>query len=684
METLLERIVKYGAAQPDKPAVAFKKEAMTYSRLAEVCLATGRLLRSLGVKPGDRVAFSALSRPEMIAVYLGIQACGGVAVFLDKNAAPLSMAVICEIAGASLLLTDKPLKDAAVNCPVRALRETVKQASEAGCGGFAPAAHRPEDLAELIFTSGTTGRPKGVMLSYGAIDSIMAHTVEGVGIRQDERVLLPLPLCHSYGLRVLRATLWQGATVILQNGFTFAREVENNIDMYGCTGLAAVPASYAVLRGQMQDRFAPVLGRLRYLEFGAGSLSVRQRGEICRLLPNQRIVNTWGSSETGGALFCQVHEVVEHPDRAGALGRPPEDILVRALDDDGNPMPRTSRENPGRMALKGGMIMSGYWGNPEATADALRDGWLVTNDLIYIDEDGYVFMLGRADDIINVGGEKVSPVEVESVAGQFPAVRECAVIAVADPVLGQAPVMFVSAGMGYDEGQFLRWLQDRLEKYKLPQQIIPVEALPRNAMQKVDRRALREMYAHRDELDLLNPTVQLILSRRSVRRFRDEPIPRGILEMLVKCGFHAPSGHNMQSWRFTVVTDPARIAALKAAARAAAEANGVQFYGFENPRALILVSNDSRNPDGCQDASCAAENIMLAALSYGIGSVWLNPLMTLRDAEPVKGLLDQFGVPAGHTVWATVGLGYPLSDDQQMLKKRKNVVNWVGEQATEA
>lgn len=679
METLLERIIQYGESQSNKLASAFKKETLTYGQLTMRILAMGRLLREMGVKPGDRVAFSALSKPEMIIAYLGIQACGGVAVFLDKNAAPQNMAMICEIAGTSLLLTDKPLKDAEVRCPVRSLRQTVNQAVEAGGDGFVPVVHAPDDLAELIFTSGTTGRPKGVMLTYRAICSIMAHTAKGVDIREDERVLLPLPLCHSYGLRVLRATLWQGATVILQNGFTFAKEIENNIAQYNCTALAAVPASYAVMRGQMQDQFAPVLGKMRYLEFSAGSLSVRQRREICELLPNQRIINTWGSSESGGAVFCYVHELVKHPEWVGSLGRPLEDIQVRALDSDGIPMAHTDREHPGRMALKGDMIMSGYWGNPEATADALRDGWLVTNDLIYIDEDGYVFMLGRADDIINVGGEKVSPIEVENVAGQFPAVRECAVIAVADAVLGQAPAMFVAAGMGYDEGQFRRFLQEKLEKYKLPQEIIPVEALPRNALQKVDRKALRALYEHRDVVYLMNPTVQLILARRSVRKFREDPIPGPILEMLVKCGYHAPSGHNMQSWRFTVVTSQTRIAELKEATRMATKANKVHFYGFETPRALILVSNDRRNPDGCQDASCAAENIMLAALSYGIGSVWLNPLMTLRDAEPVKAVLDGFGVPENHTVWATVALGYPLSDDQQKLKKKENVVAWVEE-----
>ena len=132
----------------------------------------------------------------------------------------------------------------------------------------------------------------------------------------------------------------------------------------------------------------------------------------------------------------------------------------------------------------------------------------------------------------------------------------------------------------------------------------------------------------------------------------------------------------MQSWQFTVLKKEKDIQKLKEAAREAAQHKKVNFYGFENPKVMILVSNDQRNPDGCQDASCAAENIMLAAKSYGISSVWLNPLMTLRNEEPVKTVLDQFGVPENHIVWASVALGYAVSEGN-LLKKKENVIKFV-------
>jgi long-chain acyl-CoA synthetase len=432
------------------------------------------------------------------------------------------------------------------------------------------------------------------------------------------------------------------------------------------------------MRSQMQDEFSRVLGGLRYLEFGAGSLSPRQRRELISLLPGVQIFNTWGSSESGGAIFCNVNEVVTDDNKISALGRPLEGrVEVKTLDVDGAEV-KGDVDNPGRMAIKGGMIMSGYWNNPELTQDTIRNGWLLTSDMIYRDESGYIYMLGRADDIINVGGEKVSPIEVEDIASGYAGIKECACIGVDDPddMLGQIPVLFYVADSTYSEAELIKYLSQKMEKYKLPKRFVALEEVPRNRMQKIDRRELHRLWENQDDLDLMNPVMQTILSRRSIRRFTDREVPENILEMILRAGYHAPSGHNMQSWRFTVLTKQSDILRLKEAAREAAERNKVHFYGFENPKVIILVSNDDRNPDGCQDASCAAENIMLAAASYGLGSVWLNPLRTLRNEEPVKSVLDSFDIPGNHTVWSTVALGYPTHQGQT-LKKKENVVRYI-------
>lgn len=687
MENLLNRLIDLATVCPDKKAIIFKGEYLTYYELCRRIVGMAELMQKEGVQKGDRICFSAVSKPEMVAAYMAIQACGAIAVFLDKNGTPENMAAIYEEAGAKLMLTDKPMKEYAGKCRVSSLRELYGQAEERWPEGNVnmdktlqeiKISPTENELAELLFTSGTTGKPKGVMLTYKAVYNILINTIEGIGIHEDDILLLPLPLNHSFALRVLRAVLYRGAAVVLQNGFTFAKEVENNVVNHGCNAMACVPASYEVMKGQMQGAFAQILGGMRFIEFSAGSLNIHQRKEISALLPGVEIYNTWGSSESGGAVFCDVREALKSPERAGTLGKPLDGkVQIKITDSDGNEM-ASDASHPGRMALRGDMQMAGYWNNQEMTEKTLRDGWLMTGDMAYLDEDGYVFMLGRADDIINVGGEKVSPLEVENIAGQCEGVRECACIGVEDPdgIYGQIPVLFVAADSRYSEDGLRKFIASRTERYKIPQKFILVESIPRNHMQKIDRSRLQSLWEDRDALQLMNPVIQSILSRRSIRKYSDRKIDRPILDMLLKAGYHAPSGHNMQTWRFTVLTRQADIMELKELTRQTAESNKVYFYGFENPQAVILISNDGRNAYGCQDASCAAENIMLAAASYGIGSVWLNPLMTLRQKEPVKLLLDRYGIPAGHTVWAAVALGFPASEGIA-LQKKENVVYFV-------
>lgn len=682
MNTLVQRILELAQTKPEAVAVAFKKEQLTYGQLAERIQAIGTALKNMDIHKKDRVLFSAVSKPEMVAVYLGIQYAGAIAVFIDKNSTAQNAASVYEDAQASLFLTDKPMKeksgrDWGENCKVSSLKQLYAlPAPEKFAEYEAP---EPEDMAELLFTTGTTGKPKGVILTYKAVYHILSNTIQGIGIREDERLLLPLPLNHSFALRVLRATLYQGAMVVLQNGFAFAKEVENNQAAFDCTAMVAVPASIEIMRGQMQDQFVPVMSRFRYIEVGAGSLTIAQRKRLTSELPHTTIYNTWGSSESGGALFTNVTQVSSNPEQIGAVGKPLPNVEVRVLDEEGKPI-QSDKEHPGRMALKGDMQMTGYWNRPQLTAETLKDGWLLTSDMVYTDDDGYVYMLGRADDIINVGGEKVSPLEVENIACQYESVKECACIGVPDPkeVLGQVPVLYVAAGNGFTENGLQAFLAEKMERYKLPQHYVLVEALPRNRMGKIDRKAIRSLWEQQGTQELMNPVIQALLSRRSIRRFTDRKIEPERLEMILKAGYYAPSGHNMQTWRFTVIQKQENIQRIKEVVKERATLSKVHVYGFENPACLILISNDTRNPNGCQDAACAAENIFLAAHSYGIGSTWLNPLFYLWEDEVIQQMLADFGVPAGHRVWCMAALGYPAAEGN-LLAKKKDVVFYADE-----
>lgn len=675
-DSLAKRVCEIANIKPDKMAVAFKKEALSYNELSNRIKNGAAELLANGVKKGDTVLFTSLSKPEAVVSYLAIQYIGATAIHIDKNATAASIDFIYKDTKAVLLLSDHALNEYTEEINVYSQKLFYSNTEKIHNQIPDIATVDGDDIAEVIYTSGTTGVPKGAMLSYNAVYSILKNTIEGIGIKEEDIILIPLPLNHSFALRVLRAALYNMSSVVLQNGFTFAKEIENNLINYKCTGLAVVPASIETIRKQMQDKFPEIMGKFRYIEAGAGSLTIDQKKKLTEELPNTVIYNTWGSSESGGAIFLNVTNVANDENKISAIGKPIHDVLVKTVDENGKEF-SSDKDHPGRMILKGQMQMSGYINRPEETEKALKDGWLVTGDMVYI-EDGYVFMLGRADDIINVGGEKVSPVEVENTASQYEGIVECACIGAKDPegILGFIPVLFVVPGNSYDEKELIKFLSMKLEKYKVPVFYKKVLEIPRNQMKKINRKALVEMWNSKEDTDLLNPVVQALFTRRSIRKFKEDDIPKNILDIIVKAGYYAPSGHNMQTWRFTVLTKADDIARIKEAAKQAAEQNNVNFYGFENPKVLILVSNDKRNPNGCQDASVAAENMMLAAHSYGLGSCWLNPLMTLRDVEPVKTTLDDWGIPKTHTVWSMIALGYPVADGV-LLAKNEKVVKWI-------
>jgi long-chain acyl-CoA synthetase len=678
---LVEAVLAHGtdSEYSDKMAVAFKNTIISYSELCmQIKAVAYKLHNEYGIGQKDIVMLSAMSKPEYVVVLLGIQYLGAISVPLDKKSKEQNIVDVYNCINPKLLLTDSVIHNIEKVSLRNFYDEAVELCSREDVNTDIEYKLPEEDelVAEMLFTTGTTGTPKGAMLTYGNIYASIHNTWNGVGMLPSDIVLIPLPLNHSVGMRVLRTALYIGAGVVIQNGFTFAKELERNLTDFACTALVSVPASIDLVMRQMQDKFTEILGRLRYIEFGAGSLSYDMKKKLVAMLPNTTIFNTWGSTETGGAIFLNVSA---RPDKYTSLGKPVDGIELKVVDNDGNAIEARDIDTAGRMVLRGPMQMAGYYNMPEENAKTLVDGWLYTNDLVYLDEEGFVYMLGRADSIINVGGEKVSPIEVENIAQEYEGIRECGCIGVSDPdeTLGFVPVLYiVTEKEQINLDDFKKYLASRMEAYKLPHRFIVLDELPRNRMQKLDYKALRRLWDENGDENLMNPVVQNIMNRHSVRNFTDEPIPHAKLEMIVKSGIYAPTGHNMQTWKFTVIQDAAKINQFKEVVQRASQENNVYCYGFNNPNAIILVSNDRRNGNCIQDSSCAAENMMLAALSYGIGSVWLNPLKSISDVPEVRELLTEYGIPQTHIVWSTIAMGYPDGEPKYPARKM-GVVQWI-------
>lgn len=683
-KTIVEAVLYHAQNIPEKIAIGFRETDISYGELAKQIHTMAFILQEeYGVKNRDKIMLSAVSRPEYVVTLLALQYIGAVTVPVDKVALEENIVDVYFFNGAKLLLTDTLISRTDV-CR-ESLKELYRKVIDAmETGRIIPQIDyeipSENEVAEILFTTGTTGRPKGTMLSYRNIYASIHNTWEGVGMLDTEIVLNPLPLNHSVGMRVLRTVLYIGATMVIENGFVFPKQLKAAIERYGCTGFVCVPAVLERLYRQMGDEFVTTFNGLHYIEIGAGSLSYDMKKRMTAILPNTTIINTWGSTETGGAIFLNVSL---YPEKLTSLGKPVKGILLKVVDPEGNTIDAHDIDTAGRMALQGPMQMMGYYNLEDATNEALVDGWLFTNDLVYTDSDGFVYMLGRADDIINVGGEKVSPIEIENIASEHPAIYECACIGVEDPekILGQIPVLYyvTEQGQNLHEKDIQSFLAGKMESFKIPKYFMSVTELPRNRMKKLDRKKLCEYWSQSGTVSAANPVICAILSRQSIRDFTEREIPRAILEELLRCAIAAPTANNMQTWRFHVISDRETIFRLKYVIEdviQSMEGRKVKFYGFHNPAAVILITNDRRNANGMFDCAAAAENLMLAAHSLGIGSVWNNVLKSLNDQIKIRDLLEEFGISGKHDVYAMICLGYPEGTTKK-IERRMDVINWV-------
>jgi len=428
---ILKAVLMHARQQPDKVAVCQDEQKVTYAQLANIIH-----VRAGEIKSSAFVLIKASNTIDFLVEYLAHQSLRVCTVPIDFG--------ISETSQQNLL-----------NCLDKGI---------------------PANCNEIVCTTGTTGMPKGAMHTAESIEAITLNTQHGVSMSADDVILLPLPLNHSVGMRVMRATLHIGATLVLQSGFAFPSVMIENVKRYQPTAFVCVPAALERLYLQLEDDFIPLFSGFRYIEVGAGSLTPDMKQRLAEQLPDTHIYNVWGSSETGGCLYQNIRQC---PDKRTSLGLPVKGVEVKL--------------HEGRLALRGAMNMIGYVGMPELTYQTLVDGWIITSDMARIDDEGFVYLLGRTDDMINTGGEKVSPVEVEQTAAAWPQFLEVACTGIPDDILGKAVAIFYVLREGEDvfnRRKFIRFMSERLEYYKVPTKFIQVEELPRNKMGKLLRNHL--------------------------------------------------------------------------------------------------------------------------------------------------------------------------------------------------
>jgi malonyl-CoA/methylmalonyl-CoA synthetase len=455
-------------------------------------------LVALGVAPGDRVAVQAPKEPAMLELYVGTVLAGGVFLPLNTAYTPDEVAYFLGDAAPRVFVCEPGKLDAltpiAEDAQVAHMLTlgtdedgTLVPARDAQEPGFDAVARDALDLAAILYTSGTTGRSKGAMLTHRALAS-NSETLRDYWRFTDKDVLIhALPIFHTHGLFVAtNVTLMAGGAAVFLPGFDAEAIIEA---MPSATALMGVPTFYTRLL--KDDRLAEASKGMRLFVSGSAPL-LAETHDRWREVTGHAILERYGMTETN----MNTSNPYDGERRAGTVGFPLPGVEVKVCDPvSGETLPDGEI---GVLEVRGDNVFAGYWQMPEKTAEELReDGWFITGDLAMIDSDGYVTIVGRGKDLIITGGFNVYPKEIEGVIDELPGVLESAVIGVPHEDFGEAVAAVVVAqdGASLDESSLKTGLAESLAKFKQPKRIVVVDELPRNTMGKVQKNVMRETYA---------------------------------------------------------------------------------------------------------------------------------------------------------------------------------------------
>ena len=500
---------------PDRHAIVFDDRRMTFGELADRVSRLANGLADLGVGAGDRVAVMQVNCNEHIESYFATAKLDAIFVPINFRARSEELTFMLNDSGVKAIILGQRYQDMLRQVKPELTTLEHQITLEAPADDFVsyedlianssdeerfPAADG-DDVTIIMFTAGTTGTPKGVMLSHNSFSSYILANVEPVDMEVAEKNILTVPLHHIAGVQAVMAAIYGGRTLVLQRQF----DEEGWMKLVQDEQVNRAMMVPTMLKRLMdQPSFGSYdLSSLRVITYGAAPMPLEVIKKAIAEFPDTRFINAFGQTETASTITMlppDAHEIREgDPDydqkmkRLGSIGKPLPDVEVRIVDEDGHDV--ALGEN-GEIVARGERLMKGYWNREEATRETLRGGWLYTGDLGYWDDEGFIFLSGRAKDFLKRGGEMIAPEEVEQIIMSHPAVDEAAIIGVPDIEWGERvrAIVVKKPGMELTMEEVVEHCRPRMAGFKRPEDVIFIEELPRNPMGKVLKRVLREEY----------------------------------------------------------------------------------------------------------------------------------------------------------------------------------------------
>lgn len=488
---------------PDAPALWSNKVWSTYGEVNAAANQVACFLIDQGVKRGDRVAILLENSLNYVVVYYGALKCGAITVELNTDITDRDLALLLNDCGARILFTQKKYvrQISRVASQVKELQTLVSDQGDEQLfadGGIRYHQFRKIlsefsaetvqvrvidlDLASIVYTSGSTGKPKGVVHSHLNVVTNTRSICEYLNLGPQDRIMAILPLFYVYGKSLLNTHFMVGGSVVLNNQFVFPNAVLECMQQTGCTGFAGVPSTFAILINKSAVRKFK-FPALRYVTQAGGHMTIPLRKAVAEAFSPAGLYIMYGATEASARLSYLSPQ--DLPTHWGSIGKAIPNVELFVADQDGRPLPPGQE---GEIVARGANIMVGYWNDPEETQKALRNGLYFTRDLGISDEKGYLYVVGRLRDMIKVGANRVSALEIEEKISEHPEILEVAVIGVEDEILGEAIKAFVvprSNGNVITKAEVLSFCEAALPRFKVPKHIEVISALPKNASGKV-------------------------------------------------------------------------------------------------------------------------------------------------------------------------------------------------------
>ena len=481
LKTIEEQIWINATSQPHKVAVRSGKKSATYKELCQRILGASKYYSNeLKLAKGDTVILAAGKQIEFLYAYFGAHLAGIKVVPIDAATNPTRLAYIIEQTRASLLIGFDDADNEIPKMPLSSFAELCEDFKE-------PEYPDLSDISDILFTTGTTGKPKGVPLTFRNEAAAARNINEYIGNSRDDVELLALPVSHSFGLGRVRCCLSAGATLILLGSFANVKKIYKTLEEEHVTGFTMVPASWRYLKKLTGLRLRDFSSQLKYIEMGSAYFSKDEKKELADLLPDTRVCMHYGLTEASRSAFMEFHLDDKHLESVGKAS-PHTDIRIF----DGNGIECKCREE-GEICIKGEHTTSGYLN--AQTEKSFFDGYFRTGDWGYKDENGYIYLISRKKELINVGGKKVSPIEVEEQLLKIDGIEDCACIGVADDegVLGEVVKAFIvkKADCILSTEEIASRLSGKLESYKIPVHYQWIDAIPKTQNGKIQRLLLK-------------------------------------------------------------------------------------------------------------------------------------------------------------------------------------------------